>query len=164
MNNKLRQFFKFNALGFTILYLATIIFFIAANFLDVNEAYLIKAEISIYLFLTFSLAIFFILLTIEAYTLKTQRGKTFSIIFLLFLGILLFVQFNIISPRFLMLNLMFLVIYVYYRSNGSRLEIPLSYLTIGYFLVGLVGPIALLLVFYGWIKYLKECRYNWDTF
>lgn len=160
MNNNLRQFFKFTALGFTILYLAIIMYLLSVNFLEINDLYLDRAAFSILIFRTIILAIFFLLLSIEAYSLNNQRGKIFSIIFLLFVGLLLFVQFQILNPYFLMLNIMFLIIYVYYRSNGSRLDIPLSYLTVGYFLTGIIGPLAYLVILYGWIKYLKECRYR----
>ncbi|XMB86273.1 hypothetical protein RJG79_00305 [Mycoplasmatota bacterium WC44] len=171
MNNKLRQFFKMNALAFTILYLAIIVLELLINFgllSTISSVSHIILSVRIFEFLTFGL--FFILLTIEAYNLNSKNSKIFAVLFLLFFGILLFVNLSIISTQFLMLNIIFLIIYSYYRSNGSRLDIPLSYIAVGHFLQVIRLPIpfmhliAYLVLFYGWVKYLKECRYRFDTF
>jgi len=150
MINKIRPLFFINSLGFSLYYLYKNLIIIIS---------LLKIQIPLFfqyidIFGFYLLLMFFILLTLEAYLMKISSGKIFAIIFLLFVGVLL------IFPQFLVLNIMFLIIYSYYQSNRSKLTVPMSFITLGYFLSIIIPPVGFILLLYGWIKFLNQTRFR----
>jgi|GEM_PF-2874722 len=104
-----------------------------------------------------SLALYFILLIIESYQNKNTGGIVFSILFAVALGAIF------LLPHNLFLHFAFLIVYIYHRRKGSALDIPLSYITSGYFFLNLVpltfSIIGYFIILYGLVRYLRLLRY-----
>ncbi len=152
MNNKLKLSFLIISIIFIVLYLSQIGMILLGYFnVDTRMFNLYMNIVGRY-----TLIGFFFFLVIEAYFMKTKREMFYSIVFLIFVGLIL------LYPPFVTLPIFFLIVYSYYRSIGSNLDIPLSFVTVGYFcnmyLPYPIGLLGIVLVIMGWLKYFTVIK------
>ncbi len=88
---------------------------------------------------------YFTLMVIDS--LQHNEKRVFPILFLIMVGI------TLLFPQFMYTPIFFLIIYRYMLGRRHPVTVPLSFVTMGYFISGFIPIAGFAAVTYGWVTY-----------